>query len=253
MFVYLTPYGEAPTKLQDVYIPYAFSDIGIHLEQLLEVYSEGLNTRQRVYIQDYLNILKRHIMKNDELTHLVAKLYKRHEQALEYIFENKPDARAEVASLLIERVKKAGWNLGSTNNGWVRFLTPALNDWIPRYEGRSRGWKHKESFLFEFVIKLNAGSGPDKLVFKPVISPKNENMPAVHETLIDVMGSIPGAKSPRGEEWVVHFSETKKLPSKMADMDDEERLKHIEAFWPTAEAIVSKVELALLDARERFA
>ena len=68
-----------------------------------------------------------------------------------------------------ELIMESGWIQGSTNNKFVRFLTPAL-DHVRRYSTQKWMEENGESMLLEF---FNIGRQQDKLrlVFKPVISP----------------------------------------------------------------------------------
>ena len=51
-----------------------------------------LNKRVRIFLKDYLKTLKMEVMgEEDKLINLVKNIYASHKEALDYIFENKPN------------------------------------------------------------------------------------------------------------------------------------------------------------------
>lgn len=240
VFVYLTPQGDTPKQEAEVYIPYSYGDFAQHLERILQLHGHTLNQKSQIYINDYLMVLKRDITQKDELNEMAVKLYKTHKTALDFIFENKPDIEQEVRALIQQKVKDSGWVLGSNNKGFVRFLTPALDALIPRYDF-ANGWPNKEAFLFEIDFFWYKRS---QFVFKTTISPGKGHVPAILKSAID---SVPGASKPSGEQWISHFIEKRKfLIDEMNNKTEEERQEKIDSFWPMFTDIVTKVEQAIL-------
>jgi hypothetical protein len=112
----------------------------------LDVNKEKISDKIKYYLTDYLTILRREIMKEHESIELAKKLYKSHKDALDFIFDNKPDRMSDAAEVIKKAVREADYILCSCNKGYVRFLPKDLVDVIP-YTGN--GWGNKESFLFE--------------------------------------------------------------------------------------------------------
>ena len=241
--VYLTPYGESPLEDHTGFLNYSYGEIADHLQAILRIHQRAMSARQQVYIEDYLNVLSRHIMKNDHLNQLVAKLYKKHQVALDFIFDNKPDVRQDIAQSLHMLIEESGWLPGSTSTKYIRFLTPALEPRIKIYDEKF-GWPNRESFLFEFVLNI---STQDRLVlsFKTVISPGTHKDRQYRDGLINAVSKIDGAAKPIGGKWVCHFT-IKIAMSKISEYTDEERLKKLREFWPKVDALVQKVESHLI-------
>ena len=62
--VYLTPDGSEPRE-EAGYITYSYDGIKHHLQAIVALYSTSLSDRQVVYLEDYLTVLSRYIMKDD--------------------------------------------------------------------------------------------------------------------------------------------------------------------------------------------
>ena len=79
------------------------------MKSILSIHSSSLSKRQVVYLEDYITVLSRHIMKDDRLNELVERLYKRHQTAIDFIVQNLPDAKKEVRTVLEGLISDAGW------------------------------------------------------------------------------------------------------------------------------------------------
>ena len=197
-FVYLTPFGEEPTEKEALskYIIYSYAEISRILENVIEIHGENMNDRSRIYIEDYHSMVKRFILMNDKLNDLAISVYKSHREALDFIFENKPDPASELYQYFVKRIRQEGWVLGSKNKGYVRFLTKELDELIPK--GGGVGWPDKEIFLFEIKYYwLNR-----KAKFIVVISPGDEDLrEKIHKCLLKYKDYKPHT----GKKWMVNY------------------------------------------------
>ena len=240
VFVYLTPFGTEPSSesARSIYINYSYLRITDILTKIIEIYGESLNQKVYQYISDYNEILRRELMESDTLNELAIKLYKTHKEALDFIFENKPDPASELYHFFEEKVHDSSWVIGSKNKGFIRFLTPKLDEIIPK--GFSTGLPNKESFLFE----IDYFWSDKEAIFKTVIAPSNQK---ISKILAEALEGIPGHKKPKGNQWLVHFIE--KWPFKASEInngDGESIRNEIGKFWPKIEEIVARVEQAIL-------
>jgi len=191
-FVFLTPYGAEP-KLPDdagVYVSYAYASIVKILEYLVELHYASMSQAVRTYIEDYLCILRRNIMKEDDVIELAQKIYEQHKNAFDFIFEHKPDRMLEASESFLAAIKKAGYIPETQNKGFARFLTKELHEVIPR-TGLG-GWKNNEQFLFE----INFWS--KNMTLKTVVGPGNKKN---REIIINALMTINGAMRPKTEIW----------------------------------------------------
>lgn len=127
-----------------------------------------------LYIEDYLTTINRELLMNDKLNDLARKVYKAHQSAFDFVFENRPDPASVLYPYFERELKTYGFVMGSRNKGYVRFTSPELAERLPK---TGEAWPNKEAFLFEidyFWSDQNA-------VGKAVISPENE---ALRETIL---------------------------------------------------------------------
>jgi len=238
VYVYLTPYGNDPNDSEagKVYVNYSYEFLSDALERILQIYGESLSNKVVIYLQDYLTILRRELMKSDELNELAVKVYKAHRDAFDFIINNRPDPATELYPYFESKIQESGWVLGSKNKGYIRFLTPKLNAIIPK--GYATGWPGKESFLFEIEYFWS-----DKdAIFSTTIAPGNAEISRI---LSQAVESIPGHKTPKGKQWLVHFK--KRWPfvaSEIVNESDEAIIAAINKFWPEVTEIVQRNEPA---------
>lgn len=236
-FVFLTPHGREPENPDDaaVYQTYSYHDVAGIIESLLQIHGESLSVRNRIYIEDYLKVIRRGIMKDDAVNDLARKIYDTHSEALDFIFENKPDRLAEISSIFEKLVHESEWVLGSPNKGYARFLTPELDKVIPK--SGVYGWKHKEAFLFQLDY------WPKRINFCAAISPgKDEH----RRVLSDAILSLDGAERPRGKMWWTFFNNNWKFDVTSDQHTDDDIEKKLRDIWPEIEKLVTRVEATIL-------
>lgn len=239
-FVYLTPFGIQSISESQHYSFISYESIIDILRRILEVHEETINNIVFAYINDYLEILKRNFMSNDIITELAQRIYRNHKDLFDFIIQTKPDIAEDFKKYFVQRITDSGWMLGSENKGFVRFLTPEIRDLVPCYQ-KANGYPKKEGFLFEIDFFWY---NQQKMVFKTLITEGNQSY---REALSQIFQNVEGSGKPAGQKVLVHFihSENFKLEG-LAGKPDEEIREVIDKFWPKIEAIVSKVEEAMV-------
>ena len=247
-FIYLTATGDDPSDGE--YEKYSYSQIVETLTNTLKLYERRLTLEVKQYIQDYIEILKIEIMKEHELNELALKIYNKHKEALDFIFENKPDLASEFNKYFEKKVKDKGWLIGSPNKGVVRFLTPSLKNILPKL----RGWREMESFSFEIDYYW---SNQKKVQFITVIAPgvgseeDNSIISLLNESLSSIKHS--DLHIPKGKKWLVHFRKKWKFElEEMVEKEENEIYNAINKFWHDIEEIVALVEAAILARKNEF-
>jgi hypothetical protein len=243
-YVYLTALGQTPENVEDqetfVYITY--EHIAKNVETILSVYGASLSDKVRYYIEDYLAILKRDIMKNDNTIELAQRLYWNHREAMDFIIDNKPDRLSEIAPIIEEEIRKKGYVLGTCNRGFARFLTPKLEGILPK---TGNWWKNKESFLFELIYYY-----PGKTSLTTTISPGDEK---IKQLLSDAISKVNGARKPRGKDWLVHLQMTTKIGLTGDAYKDENKLRiEIKEFLTKNETMIREVESEILKNKDKI-
>lgn len=146
LFVYLTVEGDIPSEGE--YIPLSYSEIVPLVEHLIESKKNKLGPDILTFISHYGEMLRRYIMEDSEIQKICRKIYKAHRDALELIFEYKPDRLSDIKECLVEMIDKdPDLTLDDSTKSYIRFI-PKTMDFIPK---RGEGWtKTKRILLFEF-------------------------------------------------------------------------------------------------------
>ncbi|MDX1914134.1 MAG: PD-(D/E)XK nuclease family protein [Methylophilus sp.] len=196
-YVYLTPDGDNPQDeaSRENYINYSYEKISKIIESILSLYRNSISEKIYFYLSDYLSVLKRELLMNDLMNDLARRVYSKHKEVLDFIFENMPDPINEVYPLFEKEIIDAGYVVCSKNRGTVRFYTKEIDELLPK---DGEGWGKKESFAFE----IKFGDRPPKFI--AVISRGNQE---TQEIIHAPLKSSNYYKEPSGKKWLVVASQ----------------------------------------------
>jgi hypothetical protein len=243
-FVFLTIDGINPKSEEDAnqYISIDYGLIKSLIEIVLSVYKNSLSQRIQYYIEDYLLILNRYIMKEHESVDLALQLYKNHREAIDFIIENIPDKMAELREVIEETVTEEGYVLETCNKYYARFLTKNLSPIIPKTG--AWGWKNNESFLFEIAYWEKG------LSLKFVISPGNEKN---REILADIIKSLPNSKKASGKKWWTFYSDARKVNFTNDKYEDKDEIKAlIQKLIRENKTVIEQVQNSIIAVKNKF-
>jgi hypothetical protein len=88
LFVFLTP--DKSEACDPKWSSLGYLEVVNLLRMLLDRHGPNLDYLQRSVIEQYLDVLRRHVVKDTELVKQARNLYVTHQTALDFIFENKP-------------------------------------------------------------------------------------------------------------------------------------------------------------------
>jgi hypothetical protein len=242
-YVYLTPNGDVPIHEESrvIYINYSYRKLSIALERILDVYKDSLSVKVFYYLQDYLTIIRRELMMADELNKDAVKIYNAHRDALDFIYKNRPDPASELYEYFANKIKESNWEVGSKGRGWIGFLTPKLNEILPR--GYNIHWPKKESFLFALNYQK------ENLFFETNIPPMEND--EIRRILRAALESVKGHRAPGDKQWLIHFrSRFEFRPADLINETEDNIKQAVDKIWPEIDEIVLNVEAAIL-AREK--
>lgn len=100
--LYLTPDGVVPSH--PAFIPVDYGQIASLVEELTGDRQLSANPDVRTLLSHYAQMLRRHIVSESEIAQLCQKIYRKHRQALDLIYDHRPDslaARGEFLKSLI--------------------------------------------------------------------------------------------------------------------------------------------------------
>ena len=135
-----------------------------------------------------------------------------------------------------------GYNIGSENKYYVRFLNHEVEPFIYRNTSTKNGWKQGESFLHEIEIRVNKG----RIIYKPVISPSDSNYNT--DGLLDLLLQIEGFRQPSGKKWRVPFSKDVKFNfDEFESFTEEEKIEELKKVVTKFVPVIQKVDRLLLE------
>lgn len=156
-FVFLSPEGLLPKKVEDQphWQPISYSDMleAIETARRGEVLSEEVN----MLLDHYIAAVRRHIVGDENIIELCQKVYDRHKEVLELIYEN---CKTDIAPM---RAAVEGWckkkndeqalifDPQFSNNTYTRFTTGTIRALFPQHEKPISGWKSTDMAFYEIV------------------------------------------------------------------------------------------------------
>lgn len=102
--IFLSPEGEQPSY--EAFIPTSYGTIVRVLEDVCTTYRSVVGSEVTTLIAHYMTMLRRHIVSDSEIAKLCQKIYRQHKEALDLIFEHRPDLQSDIAELLAKFVTR---------------------------------------------------------------------------------------------------------------------------------------------------
>jgi len=119
--LYLTPDGEEPTS--EDYFAVSYSLVCEVIEGMTKNYRASLSGEMVMVLEHYAQMIKRHIVSDSDVAELCRDIYKKHKQALDLIFEHRPDQQARVGEYVKRLIEQNTMlSLGAVAKGWVVFV-----------------------------------------------------------------------------------------------------------------------------------
>jgi hypothetical protein len=160
--LFLTPEGEEPSNPK--FVPVSYSIIAELVEELIESRASTLGPDVRTLMAHYSQMLRRHIVSESEIAELCRKIYRKHQRALDLIYEYRPDQQEAIREILENLVREEdGLDLDHTSKSYIRFVP---KEWDVAVLTEGKGWtRSRRMLLFEFQ------NHPDRLALYLVIGP----------------------------------------------------------------------------------
>ena len=152
IYAYLTPDG-LDSSISDVWRSISYRE----LMQLLETCMERINLPHdtKTLIQHYIEAVRRDIVGDEKLKKICGEIYAKHRQALDLIFENRPDAvyyASEIFKKWCEMKAADGvmvFDRAFSNNTYIRFTTPVMSSILPDHDEPVSAWKTRSMYFYE--------------------------------------------------------------------------------------------------------
>lgn len=126
----------------------------------------ALDRNVELALKQYIEMLRRHFMADENIKELCMRIYQHHKQAIDLIIENLPNQRDAIAKALKSLVLDEGFLIDDDRVQTIRFIPSPLD--LPFFRGGSGWTRSGRMLLFEFVntqsslqLGLYLGPGDD--------------------------------------------------------------------------------------------
>ena len=200
LYVYLTPLGDESGHPR--YVSFSYVRLTEILDKLGTTASIALETA--IIVRHYVEMLRRHIVPDERLRELAAKLYERHTEALDFIFECRPQ-QGGVLEALYDRIEQVGGLLIDSRGANVVRFAPDAWESLKSIRCDTSNWTHTgRALLFELKTFVNA---PGRVNLALVLGPAS---PEARLKFYEAARSDPemfqGLVKPMGQKWASIFS-----------------------------------------------
>ena len=149
LFIYLTPDGESPSDNVNWYI-FTYCDIADILEQICE--NSNLNVDSNLLIQNYIAIIRRDIVEDKQLIEICNKIYNKHKQALDLIYDNiivDESGIDKIISSVLQKLSQEGKVVYEKDWGNA-FGTKRMYEALPSLDTPVSVWKTYDIYSYWF-------------------------------------------------------------------------------------------------------
>jgi len=155
MLIFLTPDGDDPsdTKNWDVLSYSTIADILLSLKDKLE-----LQPDVKLMIENYLEVIRRDIVEDQELIQICTKIYAKHKKALDLIYEYRPNDRTQYLDAIQSALEKAAeegrilYSKDSSNGSSFLYHTITMDQYLPRLKIKDSSWG--TDFIYQYWIRF---------------------------------------------------------------------------------------------------
>ena len=155
LFIFLTPGGDEAIDYEN-WASLSYKELINIIETNMSL--RNLNIKEKIFIENYISGVKRHIMEDTKLQEICSRIYFKHRQALDLIFENKPDMRDLFYSAIVEKLENEAvtgsidFNKSGSSKTIIRFNTPYTIKLFPKLiEPRKSDWNSDFMFCYEII------------------------------------------------------------------------------------------------------
>ncbi len=156
IFVYLTPDGRESSD-PDTWMAFSYTEFVAIIEK--NVHRKSISESSRMLIENYINVIRRYVVKDEKLQKICIDIYNKHKNALDLLFEYKPDSSYKVNNDIIEFLKKEqekGYIVYDDNNTGktsIKFSTPFIDGLLPPEHNKKFGFGTGIKYCYEIVTR----------------------------------------------------------------------------------------------------
>ena len=146
----------------------SYADVVDVAEATLASRASSIGQPIALALEHYVDLLRRYVVPDSAIPELCAKIWRHHGEALEMLYEHRPDLQRDLADYLTSLIEDTQQVLSvESSKQYVRFAVPEWDDYPCQLSGPGNWAGQSRLLLFEFVnqpnmlgLKLELGPGP---------------------------------------------------------------------------------------------
>ena len=195
-YVFLSPSGMESQweDEREFWKPMTYTTILQLVEQSIDYIAVEMSEDVRVFLRQYANTLRRKIVpESNEVAQLARKIYLEHREAIELLYQHKPNYRDECKQILKEAISRhTDWKLDRDDPSFVYFQPLGFTE----YQGMQPGESHARYSLVgcEFHCPQEGNAR-----FRVEIAPETESNKLPRDKIVDTINQHPGIFNSAGQ------------------------------------------------------
>ena len=227
LLVFLTPRGAPPDD--DAYVPFGYAEVA----RVLDATVDAAPPETALAVRHYVEMLRRHIVPDDNLRDLARRLYERHREAFDFVYDCKPQAPGMIGIVRdMYEAEAPGLVKDGDTLSMLRFVpegwatVPELNACAP-----GEWTKSGRSLLFE-VKTYNQEPYASRVNVALIVGPAPQAIRAkLYEGARDRPSVFVGLVKPMGAKWATIFARELLGAAAGKDLSHEDRAVAVNAAW----------------------
>lgn len=244
LLVFLTPHGAAPDC--EAYVAFSYRRLAEVFDELSR--QEMIASEPKLLLAHYVEMLRRHVVPNEELRDLALRLYERHREAFDFVFEARPEPSGILDDLKARVLSVEGLEEDRSVANVFRFYPVSWDKALAGVRCSTSSWTRSgRGLLFEIKLIPSTGRVHLILVMGPLAQPLREKIYAAAASRPDLFR---GLVKPMGQNHSTLFNRELLPASLVPTLDFDQQCFNASAAWS---AFQGDTLMPLIEAIEHIA
>lgn len=166
IYLFLSPYGTDSSE-PDIWHSISYTDIKNIIENSCK--NIKLLPQAELLINNYINTIRRITLDDEKLVEVCNGIYKKHQKALDLIYENRVDNVMFISNTIKKWFKKKFeegkiiFDLNDSSKTILKFKTETMSKILPDSENTFSGWNTRNYYFYEII---NTGDNKTRINFE---------------------------------------------------------------------------------------
>lgn len=232
LLVFLTPEGADPDE--DGYLAFSYLELAGIVDDILRIRAASLSPDVVLILTHYVEMLRRHIVPDEELRELALKVYERHKEALDFIIGAIPeqDSLAPIVKGLLD--SRQDLVPDRSSNTIIRFTLAAWSR-MPAFNSCpvDQWTRSGRNLILEVKLQKDRdGKFTDRVAMALVLGPSEERLRNhIFDSALQQPQIFKGLNKSRGKKWVTIFQSELLSAAAARDMERAEKIQAVAQGW----------------------